>query len=146
MICHKNKSNQTKNMQLLFLKIFGLLMSSFSLFLVFDVELSCPHIKHLKKAERYIGWNAVIMKIKMRSAVQLVLPCSLGLKNTPTASLQRVKTPPPNKCPGYDTKRSDGEALVMLELCRMWITSSLPLLPGPLWPEVVAPNRALSIG
>ena len=38
-----------------------------------------------------------------------------GLWNMTTAPLQRGK-PPPNECPGYDTKLSDGEALVILEL------------------------------
>ena len=38
----------------------------------------------------------------------------------------------PNECPGYDTKQSDGEVPVMLELWGMWSTPSLPLLPGPL--------------
>ncbi len=41
--------------------------------------------------------------------------------------------PTPNKCPEYDTKQSDGEAL-------------LPSLPGPLCPGVLAPNRVLSMG
>ena len=27
-----------------------------------------------------------------------------------------VRNPPPNECPGYDTKQSDGEVPVMLEL------------------------------
>ena len=49
-------------------------------------------------------------------------------------------------CPGYDTKQSDGEVPAMLELWGMRSTPSLPLLPGPLWPGVVAPDRALSIG
>ena len=53
----------------------------------------------------------------------------LGLQNTPTASLQRGKTPP-NKCPGYHTKQSDGEAPGMQS------TPSLPSLPGPLLPRV----------
>ena len=44
------------------------------------------------------------------------LPSRLGLYNIPTASLQRGKTPPPNEYPGYDTKQSDGEVPVMLEL------------------------------
>ena len=30
--------------------------------------------------------------------------------------LQRGKIPRPNKCPGYDTEQSDGEASVILEL------------------------------
>ena len=34
----------------------------------------------------------------------------------------------------------------MLELWEMWSTRSFPLLPGPLWPVVVAPDRVLSIG
>ena len=34
----------------------------------------------------------------------------------------------------------------MLELWGMQRTPSLPFLPGALWPEVVAPNRVLSIG
>ena len=46
----------------------------------------------------------------------------------------------------YDTKQSNGEVKVMLELWRMQSTSSLPLLPGPLWPRMVAPDRALSMG
>ena len=44
----------------------------------------------------------------------------------------------PKECPDYDTKQSNGEASVMLELWEMQSTSSLPLLPGPLWPVVVA--------
>ena len=52
----------------------------------------------------------------------------------------------PNKCPGYDTKQSDGEVPVMQEIFGMRSTSSLPLLPGPLWPEVIARDRALSMG
>ena len=56
------------------------------------------------------------------------------------------KTPPRNECPGYDTKQSDGEVLVMLELWGILSTSSLPFLSGPLWPGMVAPDRALSMG
>ena len=53
---------------------------------------------------------------------------------------------PANDCPGYDTKQSDGEVLVMLGLWGMWSTPLLPLLPGPLWPGMVAPDRVLSMG
>ena len=38
------------------------------------------------------------------------------------------------------------KAPVMLELWGMWSTPSLPLLPGPLWTEVVVPDKVLSIG
>ena len=54
--------------------------------------------------------------------------------------------PPPNECPGYDTEKSDGEVPAVLELWGMWSIPSLPSLPGPLWPGVVAPDRALSMG
>ena len=54
--------------------------------------------------------------------------------------------PTPNECPGYDTKQSDGKVPAVLELWGMRSTPSLPSLPGPLWPGVVAPDRALSMG
>ena len=57
--------------------------------------------------------------------------CQLELLNTPTVSLQRGKTST-NECPGYDTKQSDGEASVMLELWEMWCTPLLILLTGSL--------------
>ena len=49
-------------------------------------------------------------------------------------------------CPGYDTKQSNAEVPVMLGLWGMRSTPSLPLLSGPLWPGMVAPDRALSMG
>ena len=45
------------------------------------------------------------------------------------------------ECPGYD-----GEVPVILELSGMQSTPSMPSLPGPLWPGVVAPDRVLSMG
>ena len=60
--------------------------------------------------------------------------------------LCRGVRPPANECPGYDTKQSDGEVPAMLELWGMQSTPSLPSLPGPLSPGVVAPDRALSMG
>ena len=67
------------------------------------------------------------------------------IAHTPTASLQRSKTSP-NECSGYNTKKSDGDVQVMLELWGIQSTPSLPSLPGPLWSGVVAPDRALSMG
>ena len=52
----------------------------------------------------------------------------------------------PNECPGYDTKLSDREASVMLELWGMQSTPLLPSLPGPLYLRVVAPDRVLCMG
>ena len=46
-----------------------------------------------------------------------------------------------SECPGYDTKQPDGKVPVMLELWGMQSTPSLPLLPGPLWPRMVAPDK-----
>ena len=54
--------------------------------------------------------------------------------------------PTPNECPRYDTKQSDGEFPVSLELWGVQSTPSLPLLPGQLWPRVVVPDWVLSIG
>ena len=68
-----------------------------------------------------------------------------GVWNIPIASLQRGKIPP-NECPEYDTKKSVARVPVMLEFWGMWSTPSLPLLPGPLWPRVVASDRVLSMG
>ena len=51
-----------------------------------------------------------------------------------------------DECPGYDTKQSDVEVPAVLELKGMRSTPSLPSLPGPLCPGVVAPDRALSMG
>ena len=55
---------------------------------------------------------------------------------------QRGKTaPPPNECPGYDTKLCDDEVPVMLELWAVRSISSLSSLPGSLWPGVVVPDK-----
>ena len=53
---------------------------------------------------------------------------------------------PPYKKPGYDTKQSDGEVPVMLELRGMRSTPSLPSLPGPLLPGVLALDKSLIYG
>ena len=42
-------------------------------------------------------------------------------------------------------KQSEGEVPVMRELWGMMCTSSLPSLPGPIGPSVVAPDRVLSM-
>ena len=57
--------------------------------------------------------------------------------------LCRGVRPTHNASHGYDTKQSDGEFPVMLELWGMRKISSLPSLLGPLWPGVVVPDRVL---
>ena len=74
-------------------------------------------------------------------STSILCPVGRGSRiHRPTAPLQRGKTPP-NECTGYDTKQSDGEVPAMLELWGMQSTPSLPSLPGPLWPGVVAPDK-----
>ena len=57
-----------------------------------------------------VGWGCRILRLHLCRAVR-----------------------PPNECPRYDTKQSDGEAPVMLELWGMQSIPSLPSLPGPLY-------------
>ena len=51
----------------------------------------------------------------------------------------------PNESHGYDTKQSDGEAVVMMELWGIRSIPSLLSLPVPLWSGLVAPDRVLSV-
>ena len=69
---------------------------------------------------------------------------SVGAVNTTTVPLKSGKILP-NECPRYDTKQSDGDAPVMLEIWGVWSTPLLPSLPGRLWPGVVARERFLSM-
>ena len=69
-----------------------------------------------------------------------------AVEYTDCFSAEGEDLPPPNECPGYDTKQSDGEVPAVLELRGMRSTHSWPSLPGSLWPGVVAPDRALSLG
>ena len=91
--------------------------------------------------------HLVYMRVswKVHRLTKILRPSRLGLQNTLTAPLQKGKTPS-SECPRYDTKQSDGEVPVMLELWAMWRTPLLPLLPGTLWPGVVAPDSVLPMG
>ena len=66
-------------------------------------------------------------------------PIRLGLQNMPSRKSSS------KKCPGYDTKFSDGETLV-LDLWRRGSTRSLLLFPYVLWLGVVLFLRVQSIG
>ena len=68
------------------------------------------------------------------------LPNQLGLDCISAEGLDS------SECPGYDAKQSDGVVPVMLELWGMKSTTSLPSLPVPPWPGVLAPDRVLSMG
>ena len=60
------------------------------------------------------------------------------------ASLLREKIHP-NKCRAYDIKQSAGEVLVMLEFLGIRSNRSLPSLPGPLCPGMVAHGKVQSM-
>ena len=73
---------------------------------------------------------------------KVVIPSWLELQNTRTTILQRGKTSPTSIL--YMTLKN---LMVRIQLfwnfeeCR--VPTSLPLLPGPLWSEVVVPDRIL---
>ena len=74
-------------------------------------------------------------------------PVGLGCRIYQLLLCKGIRPPPhPHKCPGYDTKQSDIEVPVMLELWGMRSTPLLPLLPGPLGPGEVASDRVLYMG
>ena len=60
-----------------------------------------------------------------------------------SAAWQKGKNPLQTRVQ-YDIKLSDGEAEV-LEFWTTWSNPSLLLLPGPLWSEVVVPDRVPSM-
>ena len=68
-----------------------------------------------------------------------------AVEYTDGTSAEGLDPPPTNECPWYDTKQSDGEVPAVLELWGMSSTLLLPSLTGPLWPGMVAPDRALSM-
>ena len=63
----------------------------------------------------------------------------------PTASPQRDNTNPPRCVLHMTQKKTDGDIPVMLEHWKMRCIPSLPSLPGPLRPGVIAPDRVLSM-
>ena len=59
-----------------------------------------------------------------------------AVERTDCFSAEGYDTPPPNECPWYDTKQSDGEIPVMLELWERWSTPSChrsQVHSGPEW-------------
>ena len=84
-------------------------------------------------------------KSKINFSSPLIAQSDGAVEYTNCLPAEGEKAPPRNECPGYDTKLSDGEVPVMLELWGMQSTPSLPSLPGPLWPGVVLTDRVLSM-
>ena len=94
-----------------------------------------------------MGWPAVkINPLFIYSSLsQIISPVGWGCGINRLHLCSGV-THPPNECPGYDSKKSNGEVPVMLELWGMWSSPSLPSLQGPPWPEVVEPDTVLCMG
>ena len=100
-----------------------------------------------KHAQQNIKNICFISQYKIKYISQLIFcPVDWGCRINWLHLCRGVRPPSPNECPGYNAKQSDGEVPVMLGPWGMQSTPSLPLLPGPLWPGMVAPHRALSIG
>ena len=125
----------------------GLLMSSED-----PISSNNVLLKAEKEPWRFLGTrNPVIHKIEYAT---IYWSCIFNRINCTVSwgcrihwlHLCRGVRPPPNECPGYDTKQSDGEVPAVLELWGMRSIPPLPSLPGPLWPRVVAPDRALFMG
>ena len=91
-----------------------------------------------------------LLPVTSRSRVQTL--CLVSRQNR---QRDRLLGGPPTQCysktllnqsPGNESKQSDGEAFIFLELWVMRSSPSLPLLPGLLWHGVVAFDRVLSLG
>ena len=89
----------------------------------------------------WIIWNKTVFTFN-----SVYCPVGWGCRIHQLHLYRGLRTPSHNKGPEYNTKQSDGEIPIMLELWGMQNTPSLPLLPVPLWPRVVAPDRVLSMG
>ena len=98
--------------------------------------------------EKYFAWlDRVSIQISLTPLNNnLCCPVGWGCRIHRLLLCRRMRPLPHNECPGYDTKQSDGEVPVMLELWGMQSTPLLQSPSGPLWPGVVAPDKALSIG
>ena len=65
---------------------------------------------------------------KTPSSIVLVAQSAWTVEYTDCISAKALDSP--NECPGYDTKQSDSDDPVMLELWRMWSAPLLPSLSG----------------
>ena len=77
--------------------------------------------------------------------LNIICPVGWGCRIHRQHLCRGVKTPP-DECPGFAAKQSDGKAPVLLKLWGIRRILSLPLLRGSLRPGVVTPDRALLMG
>ena len=85
----------------------------------------------------WIVWKITVLTFK------LFAQSTGALEYTNSISAEGYDSP--KKCSGYDTKQSNSDVPVMLELWGMWSTPLLLSLPSLLWPGVVASDRVLSM-
>ena len=122
-----------------------------SLYVIIEVMSRIWHRENLNILD-YIHVVGVGLKDRLQRFLQPLLIIIENVMNKIHGAVEYADcisargNPPPDECPGYDTKQSDGEVPVMLELWGMRSTPSLLSLPGQLWLEVVAPERVLSTG
>ena len=102
------------------------------------IDPSDPYDQHWTAAHESRAW--------LSSPLNSLAQSAGAVEYTECHLSQRGKTLPLTSVLDYDTKQSDGEVPAVLELWRMRSTPSLPSLPGPLWPGVVAPDKVLSMG
>ena len=108
-----------------------------------DNEYSCvlSNQRPFQHSIYFFITNFVMAILNKNFLNNLIAQSAGAVEYTDCTSAEGVR----NQCPEYDTKQSDGEVPVMLGPWGIRSTPSLPLLPGPLWPSVVAPDRALSM-
>ena len=135
LICHKAKPNQIKKCFRLFPRRFGPIWTH---------KTQVPKLDYVARPSVWLlnhTWNDTIHNVQAHRLIQYNLcPVGWGCRIHRLLLCRGVRLP--NECPRYDTKQSDGEVPVILELWRMRSTPLLPSLPGPLWPGVVAPDKA----
>ena len=106
----------------------------------------CRGVRLPKRISRGpLRWGSRIHRLHLYRGVRLHNwisrgPSSWGCRIHRLLLCRGVRSPT-NDNPWYDAKQPDGEVPVILELCGMRRTLLLPSLLGPLWPEVIAPDR-----
>ena len=122
-------STQSCNATVWRVLILPLFSNSFSLFFqVFGTVPRAPTTISITNTFMFYIFFSSPARSKYLSIFSLSFIFSLWFAQSAGA----VVRPPTNKCPGYDTKQSDGEVPVMLEIWGMQSTSSLLSLSGPL--------------
>ena len=109
-----------------------------------SVYLSLSLSLSLSRTHTHTHTHPLYLSIYL-SVSEYTFPVGCGCKIYRLHLCRGIRPPPPHTLTDHDTKQSDVEVLVMLGFWRIRSTHSLPLLPGPLWPGMIAPDRALCI-